>query len=68
MSLEKAIKHKKEHRKPRRYGSVACKNHGSCNLCRTGRVIRTIREKMRAIVSRDDAFDWSDYVWKTCDE
>lgn len=41
MSLDKAIEHKKEHRKPYR-GSKAidssCRNHGSCEWCRRNRL------------------------------
>lgn len=41
MSLDKAILHKKEHRKPYR-GSKAfdssCRNHGSCPWCRDNRM------------------------------
>lgn len=41
MSLNKAIEHKKEHRKPYR-GSKAidpsCRNHGSCEWCRRNRL------------------------------
>lgn len=40
MSLDKAIKHGKEHRKPYR-GSKAidctCRNHGSCEWCKANR-------------------------------
>lgn len=40
MSLDKAIKHGKEHRKPY-YGSKAidktCRNHGSCPWCKENR-------------------------------
>lgn len=41
MSLDKAIEHKKEHRKPYK-GSKAidytCRNHGSCDWCRENRL------------------------------
>lgn len=41
MSLDKAISHGKEHRKPYR-GSKAidktCRNHGSCEWCRRNRL------------------------------
>lgn len=36
MSLDKAIKHKKEHRKPFRGAKAytcACRNHGTCSWC-----------------------------------
>ena len=41
MSLDKAIEHKKERRK-QYYGAKAidhtCRNHGSCDYCRDGRL------------------------------
>jgi hypothetical protein len=40
MGLEKAIKHKKEKRKPYRGGkavSCQCRNHGSCTWCKDNR-------------------------------
>lgn len=43
MSLDKAIEHNKEHRKPYR-GSKAfdrtCRNHGGCNCCKDNRLYR----------------------------
>lgn len=47
MSLEKAIEHGKEHRKPYR-GSKAidpsCRNHGGCPWCEGNRLIRAKKE------------------------
>lgn len=40
MSLNSAIKHKKEYRKPYRGAKAvdsSCRNHGSCNWCRENR-------------------------------
>lgn len=40
MSLEKAIKHKKEHRKPyhgSKYFDKTCRNHGGCPWCEENR-------------------------------
>ena len=41
MSLDKAIAHGKEHRKPyrgsKRYDK-SCRNHGGCDYCRDGRL------------------------------
>lgn len=45
MSLDKAIKHGKEHRKPYKGSKVyfkSCRNHGSCPLCEQDR-----KHKMR---------------------
>lgn len=47
MSLEKAIEHGKEHRKPYR-GSKAidpsCRNHGGCPWCEGNRLFREKKE------------------------
>ncbi|MBO5969275.1 MAG: hypothetical protein J6S14_12345 [Clostridia bacterium] len=57
MSLDKAIEHGKEHRKPYR-GSKAidktCRNHGGCDWCKEN---RTISDKRRAPVEEDE--DWT---------
>lgn len=40
MSLDKAIIHKKEHRKPYKGGKAIdkiCRNHGSCGWCKDNR-------------------------------
>lgn len=43
MSLDKAIKHGKEHRKPyrgsRRFDRT-CRNHGACPWCRNNRTVQ----------------------------
>lgn len=52
MSLEKAIEHKKEHRKPYR-GSKAidctCRNHGGCDWCLENRMYarKKVEEKLK---------------------
>lgn len=62
MSLDKAIEHKKEHRKPYR-GSKAidctCRNHGSCDWCLENRLFSSKR--------REPIFDedWELEVWET---
>ena len=48
MSLDKAIKSGKERRNPKRSPSTACRNHGSCEHCLSGRMIRTNKEKAKA--------------------
>ena len=54
MSLDKAIEHGKEKRRPY-HGSKAidksCRNHGSCDWCRENRMYRTNKsvEKMNEI-------------------
>lgn len=50
MSLEKAIEHKKEKRKPY-YGSKAidatCRNHGTCPACSKSRKVKELK-RLRA--------------------
>lgn len=50
MSLDKAIKHRKEHRTPYR-GSKAidrsCRNHGSCDYCKGNRTFQARKEECR---------------------
>ncbi len=48
MSLEKAIKHRKEKRKPYRGSKrfdVTCRNHGSCPWCERGRTYANKRRR-----------------------
>ena len=48
MSLNKAIKHGKEHRKAYRGSKahdIGCRNHGSCDYCLSNRMISTMRRK-----------------------
>lgn len=45
MSLDKAIKHKKEHRKPYtgcKAIDSTCRNHGSCDWCKENRLYRSM--------------------------
>ena len=61
MSLDKAIKHGKEKRKPY-YGSKAidctCRPHGSCEWCRSNRLYQQLRmdeaSKQALKVMKDD--------------
>lgn len=49
MSLDKAIKHGKEHRKPY-YKTKAidpsCRNHGSCEVCKGNRLYKFKKAEM----------------------
>lgn len=58
MSLDKAIEHKKEHRK-KYYGTKAidktCRNHGSCNVCKSNRLYATAK-KLNIINSKETEF------------
>ena len=61
MSLDKAIEHGKEKRKPY-YGSKAidctCRNHGSCEWCRSNRLYQQLKmdeaSKQALKVMKDD--------------
>ena len=61
MSLDKAIKHKKEKRQPYR-GSKAidctCRNHGSCSYCESNRTIFDIKARMKLEGQEDEWFGW----------
>ena len=61
MSLEKAIAHGKEHRKPYR-GSKAfdcsCRNHGSCGYCENNRTLFDKKARMR---TADQVDEWFGY-------
>lgn len=50
MSLDKAIEHKKEHRKQFRKSKAfdrTCRNHGKCPFCEGNRTIQAKREQER---------------------
>ena len=59
MSLEKAIKHNKEKRKPY-HGSKAfdctCRNHGSCSYCENNRTLFDTKARMRLDGQEDEYF------------
>lgn len=49
MSLDKAIEHGKEHRKPYRKGkavSKLCRNHNGCGWCEDNRTYNSRRKKL----------------------
>lgn len=52
MALDKAIVHKKEHRKPY-YGSKAidktCRNHGNCSWCEGNRKYKYLKKSQKAL-------------------
>lgn len=62
MTLDKAIKHNKEHRK-QYYGAKAvdktCRNHGSCDWCKSNRLhnskkrIASVDDKMNDLMRED---------------
>lgn len=60
MSLDKAIKYGKEHRKPY-YGAKAvdsnCRNHGGCPYCFNNRVYQKKKEIEKADFSRKEYID-----------
>jgi hypothetical protein len=50
MSLNKAIKYGKEKRKPYRKAKAvdcSCRNHGSCDWCKSNRTIQSKKEEQR---------------------
>ena len=61
MSLEKAIEHKKEKRKPYR-GSKAfdcsCRNHGSCSYCESNRTIFDKKARMKLEGQENEFFGY----------
>lgn len=51
MGLEKAIKHKKEHRKPYKGAKAvaySCRNHGECPYCRHNRLYNNAKKEEQA--------------------
>lgn len=51
MSLNKAIEHHKEHRKPYRGGKSVdkqCRNHGGCEWCLKNRIYKYEKQKQKA--------------------
>lgn len=52
MSLDKAIEHGKERRKPyyrkAKRRSMSCRNHGSCPYCRDGRLHKHRKKLLNA--------------------
>ena len=61
MSLDKAIKYKKEKRQPYRGAKAncySCRNHGSCNYCESSRTIFDKRARMRLEGQEDEWFGY----------
>ena len=59
MSLDKAIQHHKEYRKPYRRSEVwddRCRCHGGCSYCLSNRLHSTRRNRFRAQEEIDDFF------------
>lgn len=58
MSLDKAIKHGKEKRRPYRKSKAvcyACRNHGSCPYCKRGRLFNQRKVNQNATADLKDA-------------
>ena len=57
MGLEKAIEHKKEHRKPY-YGAKAidcsCRNHGTCGYCLSNRLNKNNKREQRMAAALEE--------------
>lgn len=59
MSLDKAIEHNKEKRKPYRGAKScdsSCRNHGSCDYCRRARLFSRMKSEERCILAEKDYF------------
>lgn len=64
MSLDKAIEHNKEKRKPYRKSKVfdrTCRNHGSCGYCEGN---RTHSNKQNSQSARDELNDYLDPAYQ----
>lgn len=56
MSLEKAIKHKKEKRKPYKGAKAVdcqCRNHGTCSWCLGNRIYKNKKRKQKVDEDRN---------------
>jgi len=61
MSLEKAIAHGKEKRKPYRGSKrfdCSCRNHGSCGYCLGNRTLFDKKARLRVAGQEDEFFDY----------
>lgn len=62
MALYKAITHGKEKRKAYRGAKafdVTCRNHGACDYCKSNRLFRGLRDRLRKADSSIDDVDFS---------
>lgn len=67
MSLDKAIEHKKEHRKPYRGAKAVdttCRNHGSCLWCANSRVYK-YKAGIEAMRMEEEYWRKEEY-WPAC--
>ena len=63
MSLDKAIEHKKEHRKPYKGAKlvdVFCRNHGACSWCRENRTYKNLKriEQAKSKENEEKEVEW----------
>lgn len=64
MSMNKAIEHGKEKRKPYRDSKVfdkTCRNHGGCDWCKENRAIAYTKEKLKMDSKEDEWEDEDDH-------
>ena len=57
LSLDKGIKHGKEHRKPYRGAKAVdrpCRNHGDCDWCKNNRLHKFEKDKLKGTGGYDD--------------
>ena len=63
MSFDKAIEHKKEHRKPYKGAKlvdVFCRNHGACPWCRENRTYKNLKriEQAKSKENEEKEVEW----------
>lgn len=69
MSLDKAIEHKKEYRKPftnSKAFDYSCRNHGSCPYCQNNRKHSTMRKQLASDIG-EQLEDYEEYTKTHCD-
>ena len=57
MSLDKAIEHGKERRRPYRKPKAVykpCRNHGGCDWCRKNRLHRHLKRELGAVLAEEE--------------
>lgn len=64
MSLDKAIKYGKEHRKSYKGGKTidkTCRNHGSCNWCKGNRLFSNFKRAFSSLMQLKEYFGLHTY-------
>lgn len=61
MSLDKAIEHGKEHRKPYKFSKAIdkqCRNHGSCAYCKGNRTYKFRKAELKGTTNGQIWINW----------